>query len=43
MIRIFESETRETEKERGGFFGGEKFDRERLGRDGGDPGEYKEK
>lgn len=31
VIRIFERETRETEKERGGVFGGEKFDRERLG------------
>ena len=30
VIRIFERETRETEKERGGVFGGEKFDRERL-------------
>jgi hypothetical protein len=39
VIRIFESETRETEKERGGVFGGEKFDRERLGREGVDPGE----
>ena len=37
MIRIFESETRETEKEGGGVFGGEKFDGERLGRDGADP------
>jgi hypothetical protein len=43
VIRIFEREARETEKERGGVFGGEKFDRERLGRDGADPGEYKEK
>jgi len=39
VIRIFESETRETEKERGGVFGGEKFNRERLGRDGADPDE----
>jgi hypothetical protein len=39
VIRIFESETRETEKERGGVFGGEKFDGERLGREGVDPGE----
>jgi hypothetical protein len=43
VIRIFERETRETEKERGGVFGGEKFDRERLGREWADPGEYKEK
>jgi hypothetical protein len=39
VIRIFESETRETEKERGGVFGGEKFNRDRLGREGADPGE----
>jgi hypothetical protein len=37
VIRIFESETRETEKERGWVFGGEKFDRERLGREWADP------
>jgi hypothetical protein len=43
VIRIFECETRETEKERGWVFGGEKFDRERLGREWADPGEYKEK
>jgi len=43
VIGIFEIETRETEKERGGVFGGEKFDRERLGRDGAALGEYKEK
>ena len=43
MIRIFESETWETEKERGGIFRGKKFNRERLGREWADPGEYKEK
>ena len=31
VIRIFERETWETEKERGGIFGGEKFNRDRLG------------
>jgi hypothetical protein len=31
VIRIFKREARETEKERGGVFGGEKFDRDRLG------------
>ena len=31
VIGIFERETWETEKERGGVFGGEKFNRERLG------------
>jgi hypothetical protein len=31
MIRIFERETWETEKERGGVFGGKKFNRDRLG------------
>jgi hypothetical protein len=43
VIGIFEREAWETEKERGGVFGGEKFDGERLGRDGAAPGEYKEK
>jgi hypothetical protein len=43
VIGVFESETRETEKERGGVFGREKFNRDRLGREGTDPGEYKEK
>ena len=43
MIRIFERETWETEKERGGVFGGEEFNRDRLGREGEDPSQKKEK
>jgi hypothetical protein len=43
VIGIFERETREAEKERGRVFGGKKFNRDRLGRDGADPREYKEK
>ena len=43
MIGVFEREAWEAEKERRGVFGGEKFDRDRLGRDGADPREYKEK
>jgi hypothetical protein len=31
VIGIFERETWETEKERGGVFGGKKFDGDRLG------------
>jgi hypothetical protein len=37
VIGIFEREAWETEKERGGVFGGEKFNRDRLGREGKDP------
>ena len=43
MIRIFERETWEAEKERGGVFGGEKFNRDRLCREGEDPSQKKEK
>jgi hypothetical protein len=43
VIGVFEREAWEAEKKRRGVFGGEKFDREGLGRDGADPGEYKEK
>jgi hypothetical protein len=39
VIGIFERETWETEKERGGVFGGEKFNRERLCREWADPGQ----
>jgi hypothetical protein len=37
VIGIFERETWETEKERGGVFGGEKFNRDRLCREWADP------
>jgi hypothetical protein len=37
VIGIVEREAREAEKERGGVFGGEKFNRDRLGREGVDP------
>ena len=37
VIGIFKRETWETEKERGGGFGGEKFNRDRLGQEGADP------
>jgi hypothetical protein len=43
VIRIFEREPWEAEKERRRVFGGEKFNRERLGQEWADPGEYKEK